>query len=147
LLSRSKLERMSSRRLERSTKDRILAGVIGGLSDYLKVDTNLLRVVAILLLILSPILTLILYIVGVFLIPKSGEEKPIAASFDLEKYLPLIVGLLLIIVGAAILGSIVMVPLFWIFTPYGFTLALNISIAAVLIIIGAIIAIPQLRKL
>jgi phage shock protein PspC (stress-responsive transcriptional regulator) len=133
--------------LERSVRDRVLAGVIGGLSDYLKVDSNLLRIAAILLFIISPVLMSILYIIAVFLIPKAGEEKPLAASFEVEKYLPLIVGLILIIVGAVILGSIAVIPFFWIFTPFRFTVALQIIIAAILIIIGAIIAIPQLRNL
>ena len=138
---------MPSRRLERSVKDRVLAGVIGGLSDYLKVDSNLLRITAILLFIISPVLMLILYIVAVFLIPKAGEEKPLAVSFELEKHLPLIIGLILIIAGAAILGSIAVISLFWIFTPFEFTVALRIIVAAILVIIGAIIAIPQLRNL
>jgi len=123
-------------------KDRVLAGVVGGLSDYLKVDSNLLRIAAILLFIISPILMLILYIVAVFIIPKAGEEKPLATSFELEKHLPLIVGLILIIVGAA---SVISVS--WIFTPFVFTVALRIIVAAILIIIGAIIATPQLRNL
>jgi phage shock protein PspC (stress-responsive transcriptional regulator) len=128
-------------------KDRVLAGVVGGLSDYLKVDSNLLRIAAILLFIISPILMLILYIVAVFIIPKAGEEKPLATSFELEKHLPLIVGLILIIVGAAILGSISVISVSWIFTPFVFTVALRIIVAAILIIIGAIIATPQLRNL
>ncbi len=133
--------------MERSVKDRVLAGVIGGLSDYLKVGSNLLRIAAILLFVISPVLMLILYIVAVFLIPKAGEEKPLAVSFELEKHLQLIIGLILIIVGAAILGSIAVISVSWIFTPFGFTVALRLIVAAILIIIGAIIAIPQLRNL
>ncbi len=138
---------MSSKRLERSTRDRVLAGVIGGLSDYLNIDANLLRVIAIVLFIISPILLLVLYMVAVFLIPKAGEEKPLAATFEVEKYTLLIVGLVLVIIGAALLGSITVTPVFWIFAPYGLLVALRVIIGAILFIIGIVILIPQLRSL
>ena len=37
---------MSSRKLERSARNRVLAGVIGGIGEYLGIDVNLLRIVA-----------------------------------------------------------------------------------------------------
>ncbi|MEM1583991.1 MAG: PspC domain-containing protein [Nitrososphaerota archaeon] len=138
---------MSSKKLERSVKDRIIAGVIGGLSDYLNIDVNLLRIVAVLLFLVSPVLMLILYVVAVFFVPRTGEEKPLASSFELDKYLPLLVGLVLMIIGAGLLGSVAVVSIFWLFTPYGFSAIMRLIIGAVLVIIGAAISIPQLRNL
>lgn len=139
--------KLTSKKLERSVRDRMLAGVIGGLSDYLNIDVNLLRIVAVLLFIISPVLIIVLYVIAVFLIPRAGEEKPLALSFEVDKYLPLIIGLVLIIVGAGLLGSVALTSIFWFFTPYGFAAALNIIVGAILIIIGAVIAIPRLRSL
>ncbi|MEM0329180.1 MAG: PspC domain-containing protein, partial [Nitrososphaerota archaeon] len=51
---------MSSKRLERSAKNKVLAGVIGGLGEYLGIDATLLRIVAVILLILSPVLMVML---------------------------------------------------------------------------------------
>lgn len=140
-------KKLSSKRLERPVKDRILAGVIGGLSDYLNIDANLLRIVAVLLFIVSPVLMLILYIVAVFFIPKEGEERPLASSFEVGRYLPLIVGVVLIIIGAGLLEFVAITSIFWLFTPYGFTAILRTIIGAILVIVGAAIAIPPLRKL
>ncbi|MCS7126748.1 MAG: PspC domain-containing protein [Aigarchaeota archaeon] len=141
---------LSSKRLLRSEKDRVLAGVIGGLGEYLNVDSNLLRIVAVVLLIISPILMIILYLIGVFLIPRVGEEKPLATSFEIEKYLSLIVGVVLILIGAALLGSTAITPIFWFYPFYGFeifTKVIGSIIAIVLIIVGAVIILPILRKL
>lgn len=137
----------SPRRLERSAKNRVLAGVIGGLGEYLGVDATLLRIAAAVLFVISPIPMLILYFLGVLLIPRSGEEKPLISSFDPSRYASLLVGLILIVVGAALLGSSAALSISMIFTPIGATYAIQAALAVVLIIVGALIMAPSLRKL
>jgi len=138
---------MSSKKLTRSTKDRILAGVLGGLGEYLGIDPNILRVIAVVLFILSPTLILIAYLAAVLLIPKAGEEKPIIAKLELEKHAPLLIGLILVIVGAGMLGSAAVSSIFWIFKP-GLAAALTQIVAAsILILVGLILLVPRLRSL
>ncbi len=137
---------MSSKRLERSVKDRVLAGVVGGLGEYLAVDANLLRIVAAVLFIVSPLFILILYLLAVLLIPKAGEEKPLASRFDIAQHAPLLVGFILVIIGAALLGSSAISSILWILTPHGILAAIQAAVAGVLIIVGLLIMVPSLRK-
>lgn len=138
---------MSSKRLERSAKNKVLAGVIGGLGEYLGVDATLLRIAAVILLILSPVLMIILYTLGVLLMPRAGEEKPPIASFDISQHAGLLVGVILVIIGAALLGSATALTLTWIFQPIGMLHAIQAALAAILIVIGLLIMLPSLRKL
>lgn len=135
------------KRFVRSVKNRVIAGVIGGLAEYLGVDVNLLRIVSVVLLILIPIPMIVLYVVAVFLIPKQGEEKPLAVSFEIEEHLPLLVGLILIIVGASLLGSVSLIPIPWIFNFYKPLIVFQSLAAIVLIVIGLLIALPRLKNM
>ncbi len=59
--------------LFRSTRDRKLAGVIGGLAEYLSIDANLLRLIFMILMILTAFFPLLVtYFVCMVIIP----EKP-----------------------------------------------------------------------
>ena len=138
---------MSSKKLTRSTKDRILAGVLGGLGEYLGIDPNILRIIAVVLLILSPTLILVAYFAAVLLIPKAGEEKPIIAKLELEKHAPLIIGLILVIVGAGMLGSAAGSSIFWISKPGIAATLTQIVAASILILVGLILLVPRLRSL
>ncbi|MCF3653815.1 MAG: PspC domain-containing protein [Aigarchaeota archaeon] len=138
---------MSSKRLERSARNKVLAGVIGGLGEYLGVDATLLRIVAVILLILSPVLMIIFYVLGVLLMPRAGEEKPPIASFDISRHASLIVGLILVIIGAAMLGSATALTISWILHPVGIIHAIQAALAIVLIIIGLVIMLPSLKRL
>jgi phage shock protein C len=63
---------MTDKRLMRSTKDRMIAGVCGGLGHYFGVDTTLVRVIFAVALFfggMGPILYLILW----FVMPQSTE--------------------------------------------------------------------------
>jgi phage shock protein C len=138
---------MSSKRLERSVRNKVLAGVIGGLGGYLGVDATLLRIVAVILLILSPVLMIILYVLSALLMPRAGEEKPPITSFDISRHASLIVGLVLLVIGAAMLGSTTALTISWILHPIGILHAVQAALAAVLIIIGLVIMLPSLRSL
>jgi len=137
---------MPRKKLVRSTKDRILAGVIGGLGEYLKIDATILRILAVVLFIVSPLPMIILYLAAVFLIPREGETKPLAESFDLSQHKTLIVGLILILIAAAFAGSY-SIGTVLLFSPYGALAIFQGVVAAVLLLIGIILLITYLRKL
>ncbi len=138
---------MPRKKLVRSVRDRVLAGVMGGLGDYLKVDANILRVFAVVLFIVAPLPMIILYLAAVFLIPKEGETKPLAAEFDLSQHKQLIIGLVLFLIGVAFAGPYFAGSFFSSFTPYGFVIFFQGVIAAILMIVGIILLITHLRKL
>ncbi len=62
------------RKLERSKNDFILAGVCGGLANYLRIDPGILRIILVLSMFLGG-WGIVVYIITVFLIPP--EKKPI----------------------------------------------------------------------
>jgi phage shock protein C len=59
------------KRLTRSREDRMLAGVCGGIADYLDVDPTIVRLVAVLLGIFSAGTALIGYIIAAIIIPEA----------------------------------------------------------------------------
>ncbi len=68
---------MEKRRLMRSDKDRLIAGVCGGIGAYLGVDANLVRAFFALLFVLQPA-TALLYLLLVVLLPREGaEDQPL----------------------------------------------------------------------
>jgi phage shock protein C len=48
------------KRLYRSKKDRMIAGVCGGLAEYFSIDSNLMRVLYVVLFVITGILPLII---------------------------------------------------------------------------------------
>ena len=64
---------MSSLRLERSQSNRVIAGVCGGLAEYLAVDPTLVRVFFVLATFLTGGLLALLYIVLIFVMPLPGR--------------------------------------------------------------------------
>jgi len=64
-------------RLERSTKNKVIAGICGGLGEYLQVDPNLVRAVFVLATIMSAGLFLLGYIALLFVIPMPEQRAPI----------------------------------------------------------------------
>lgn len=66
-----------TRRLERSTTDKVIAGVCGGLADHLQVDPTLVRVLFVIAGVLSAGLFILGYIALLFLMPLPGERAPI----------------------------------------------------------------------
>jgi len=79
-------DRPARKELRRSTDDRMLAGVVGGLARYLDVDATLLRIAFVALTVMGgagvPI-----YLAAWLLIPEDGTDQSIAASFlDSRRY-------------------------------------------------------------
>lgn len=69
------------RRLTRSTADRKLAGVCGGLADYLAIDATAVRLLWIVLTIVpgAIVLGIVAYIVAWFIMPDSDAERGVVA--------------------------------------------------------------------
>lgn len=61
------------KKLYRSTDNRYVAGVFGGLSDYFNIDANLLRLIFVICLIPSFFTFALIYFVAVVIIPKDME--------------------------------------------------------------------------
>ena len=66
---------MSAKRLYRSRQDCMIAGVCGGLAEYLDVDPSLVRLVVILTVFLGGV-GLLLYFVAWLIVPENSEQSP-----------------------------------------------------------------------
>ncbi len=74
------------RKLYKSDKDRILAGVIGGVGEYTDIDPTVLRLVFIVLAIMTGIVPAIIgYIVAVLVIPKNPHNHTKEAEYTETK--------------------------------------------------------------
>ncbi|MCX8201424.1 MAG: PspC domain-containing protein [Candidatus Caldarchaeum sp.] len=134
---------MSSKVLERSERNRVLAGVFGGLGEYLNVDANLLRIVGVVLLIVAPAIMAVLYVFAALLIPRRGGAPYLSPSADMSKIGPALVGVVLLIIGFGLMGGS---PLL-VFGIPPFTMALTGLAGLLIAVIGAVLLIDQLRKI
>jgi len=91
------------KKLYRSKKNRMIAGVCGGLGEYFNIDPTIMRLAAVALIFASGA-GLIAYIIGWIIIPERKEEETGAevpvSSESTAKLLP---GLILIVVGVIFL--------------------------------------------
>ena len=71
----------AARQLRRSSDDKMLAGVAGGIARYLDADVTLVRVVILAALVLLTGAGVALYLAAWLLIPEDGEDQPIAAAW------------------------------------------------------------------
>ena len=63
------------KRLFRSRKDKMIAGVCGGIAAYFKIDPTIVRIIVVLLAISSPQMFLIAYIIGAVVIPERSIDS------------------------------------------------------------------------
>lgn len=68
------------RKLYRSTRDRKLFGVCGGLAEYMGVDATLLRILLIIVAVFSGGTVILVYIIAGFVIPKEETFPPAYGS-------------------------------------------------------------------
>jgi phage shock protein C len=61
------------KRLYRSTKNKVLAGICGGISEYFNVDPVLIRIIFVVLLIASFGTAALAYIIAWVIIPKKSQ--------------------------------------------------------------------------
>jgi phage shock protein PspC (stress-responsive transcriptional regulator) len=64
------------KRLLRSTSNRVIGGVCGGVADYLNMDANLVRILTVLISLFTGV-PVILYIIALFVVPE-GNTAPSA---------------------------------------------------------------------
>lgn len=67
-------------RLERSTTNRVIGGVCGGIAEYLAVDPTLVRVVFVVTAFLTAGLGVLAYIVLLVLMPQPGQPAPFTSA-------------------------------------------------------------------
>ena len=71
------MNKLKNRKLYRSSEDKIIAGIFGGLGEYLDVDPNLLRVIILFFLVLTffslTIPFLVAYFIVVLIIPSERD--------------------------------------------------------------------------
>ncbi len=65
---------MSKKRLYRSKKDRMIAGVCGGIAEYFDIDPTLVRIIAVLTIFINGI-GLIAYLIAWIVIPQNPEQS------------------------------------------------------------------------
>ncbi|WP_297535299.1 PspC domain-containing protein [Thermococcus sp.] len=75
------------RKLRRSSKNRVLLGVLGGIAEYLGTDPVLVRLGYLLLFIFHPVAMTVFYFLAAVIMPSEGEEDE-----DVEKRAERIVG-------------------------------------------------------
>jgi phage shock protein C len=125
------------RRLQRSTQDRFIAGVCGGLGEYFRVDPLLIRL-AWVIATLAWGVGIIAYVAAWIFVPEDGAVRPVTrAPRDPERSrkMGLLVGTILIIVGLGFLfeelGFRYLLPLRIDFHPYDFEVFLALVIIGV----------------
>jgi phage shock protein PspC (stress-responsive transcriptional regulator) len=74
----------AARLLRRSTDDKMLAGVAGGIARYLDVDVTVVRVIIAALALVNGI-GLALYIAAWLLIPQDGQGQSLAAAWIADR--------------------------------------------------------------
>lgn len=77
-----------TRRLERSTTNKVIAGVCGGLAEHLQVDATMVRIVFVIAGIMSAGLFVLGYIALLFLMPLPGERAPVEDIFPSARTSP-----------------------------------------------------------
>jgi phage shock protein C len=148
------------KRLYRSRKNRVIAGVCGGIAEYLDVDPVLIRIIAVILLFVGGG-SLIAYIIGMIIIP--DESKIFSSSVETQPTPEgppppphtgftgqsahtgsLIVGVVMILLGFTFLMRTIpfLRHYYWWFWDMGW----NFFWPSVLIVIGLLIILKAARK-
>ena len=140
---------MSTKRLERSERNRVIAGLFGGLGEYINVDPNLLRLAGVVLLIVAPGVMVLLYALGVLLIPKRGGKSYLSPEVDMQVVGPVLVGALLVLIGFALIPPFPLLSVWSSEVPPSMMIRVSASgtAGAVLVVIGLVILFDRLRKL
>ncbi len=91
------------KQLYRSTENKIIGGVCGGLGEYFEIDPSLVRVIMILLFFAHGI-GLLAYLIAWIIIPQRPHDiEPVKVEYEYSswhKYLP---GIILIVIGIVLL--------------------------------------------
>lgn len=63
------------RRLTKSNSDQMVAGVLGGLAEYLNIDSTVLRLIFVILIFMSVGLMMLIYFAAMIIIPNEREIR------------------------------------------------------------------------
>ena len=95
---------MQPARLTRSSTDKMVGGVAGGMASYLNIDTAWIRIAWLALLFLGP--GIVLYIIAWIVLPEAGGDETAAVrSTSSDDSGKIILGGLLVLGGAAMLAN------------------------------------------
>lgn len=104
------------RKLTRSSKDRIISGVCGGLGEYFSIDPVIVRIGWAFLSAANIIPGILTYIICVIVIPEDDEITDEDYSDNIStRNTPLFIGLILIVIGGIMLLDIIFPRFFSIF--------------------------------
>jgi len=68
------------KKLTRSTSDRWVAGICGGIGEYFEIDPNVIRVIWVVITVLTGFVAgIVIYILLWIILPESGEARPVEA--------------------------------------------------------------------
>lgn len=87
------------KRLYRSKSDRFITGVCGGIADYFEIDSNLVRILFVVMSFMGGI-GIILYITGLIILPENPRQEYSAKKAVNRN---LLLGLILVVVGGLFL--------------------------------------------
>ncbi len=133
-------EKREIKKLYRSRSDRYIGGVSGGLADYFNMDSNIIRVLFVVLTFFGGI-SLILYLVAFIIIPENPSQDR-GEKMVQEKDRNLLLAIVLIVIG-----GIILVKEFGIFGYFHFWRIPWISIWALfLIVIGILLILSADRS-
>lgn len=88
-----------SKRLYRSKSDRFISGVCGGIADYFEIDSNIVRIIFVILSFTGGV-GIFLYIAGLIILSENTGDEEIPAR---KTNSSLLIGLVLIVVGGIFL--------------------------------------------
>ncbi len=92
-------KKSENKRLYRSRSDRFISGVCGGIANYFEIDSNLVRILFVILSFTGGV-GLILYIAALIILPENPHEEDIAPK---KVNANLLIGLILIVGGGIFL--------------------------------------------
>lgn len=130
------------KRLYRSKTDRVLCGLCGGLGRYLNIDSNLIRLLFLLVGVIRPEI-LIAYIVACLIIPEEpftptggGAESPPPSPLRIDE--TTILAVVLLVVGISILlsGLSIVIPFLETKWPFIFKIITNLPEANLVILVA-----------
>jgi phage shock protein C len=138
------------KRLYRSRTNKVIAGICGGIGEYLETDPVLIRLIAVLFLFTGGA-AFIAYILGIFVIPRrpwDGAPSPAAASSEGAESRShagtLIIGIILIVFGVNFLLRDI--PFFHSYYWWFWDLGWHFFWPSILIAVGLLVLLRGFRK-
>ncbi|WP_292521648.1 PspC domain-containing protein [Methanoculleus sp.] len=71
------------KKLTRSTSDRWVAGICGGIGEYLEIDPNVIRAIWVILTVITGFFPgIVIYILLWLILPEQGQARPVEATAE-----------------------------------------------------------------